>query len=413
MQWPYLIWIFNNCRSSNQTSQKNLHNQVKIAHMTNLFDPMTSSNSPALDMLEGALDSEKPSDLEESKGRVLTATSPEHESVTVTVSTVGDDPSVAGSSCLGSQSNHAQRYADPNAIQYQYRPDTNLDENHVHTSANYGNGTHIRVVQVHGDEGEHTLDRVDVPVSENNFVQSSHVAQPTVIQSPFPESPPTQVDGDSGRFAYYSHATTDQGSAGQGESIDPNTAYIVRTVPVSGLTQPSSPIPAGNVIPVTQGTGQFYVMMPQDVLQAGSQRTIAPRSHPTNTKVDSQRTPRDEKRRATHNEVERRRRDKINNWIDKLAKLLPESDQDHSKQGQVDVKSKGGVLGKTVDYIHDLRSANARMADAVKENERLLIDVELMRQQYEEATKEVAMLRTQLQQHGIEPVSTSANSQPH
>lgn len=53
------------------------------------------------------------------------------------------------------------------------------------------------------------------------------------------------------------------------------------------------------------------------------------------------------------------------------------------------------------------------MAEAVKENERLLIDVELMRQQYEEATKEVAMLRTQLQQHGIEPVSTSANSQPH
>ena len=52
-------------------------------------------------------------------------------------------------------------------------------------------------------------------------------------------------------------------------------------------------------------------------------------------KVEGQRTPRDEKRRATHNEVERRRRDKINNWIDKLAKMLPECDQDHTKQGQV------------------------------------------------------------------------------
>ena len=52
-------------------------------------------------------------------------------------------------------------------------------------------------------------------------------------------------------------------------------------------------------------------------------------------KTDGQRTPRDEKRRATHNEVERRRRDKINNWIDKLAKMLPESEQDHTKQGQV------------------------------------------------------------------------------
>jgi hypothetical protein len=52
-------------------------------------------------------------------------------------------------------------------------------------------------------------------------------------------------------------------------------------------------------------------------------------------KIDGQRTPRDEKRRATHNEVERRRRDKINNWIDKLAKMLPECEQDHTKQGQV------------------------------------------------------------------------------
>lgn len=75
-------------------------------------------------------------------------------------------------------------------------------------------------------------------------------------------------------------------------------------------------------------------------------------------------------------------------------------------------QSKGGVLGKAVDYIHDLRAGSARMADVMKENERLLIDVELLRQQYEEATKENAMLRTQLQQHGLEPVS-SATAQPH
>ena len=59
-----------------------------------------------------------------------------------------------------------------------------------------------------------------------------------------------------------------------------------------------------------------------------------------------------------------------------------------------------------------MRAASARMADVMKENERLLIDVELLRQQYEEATKENAMLRTQLQQHGLEPVST-ATGQPH
>ena len=59
-----------------------------------------------------------------------------------------------------------------------------------------------------------------------------------------------------------------------------------------------------------------------------------------------------------------------------------------------------------------MRAASARMADVMKENERLLIDVELLRQQYEEATKENAMLRTQLQQHGLEPVSTTT-AQPH
>lgn len=222
--------------------------------MTSLFDPMTSSSSPALDMLEGALDTEKSSDLQERKSRDSTHASPEPESVTVTVSTVQDDPSVAGSSCsLGSQSNHTQSYADPNAIQFQYRTDANLENNHVHTSPTYDTGPHIRVVQVHGDEGDHTVDRVDVAVSGNNFVSSSHVGQQTVIQSPFPESPPTQVDTDSGRFTYYSSGGNEQVSAAQGEAIDTNTAYIVRTVPVSGLSQPSSPIPAANVIPVTQG----------------------------------------------------------------------------------------------------------------------------------------------------------------
>lgn len=42
---------------------------------------------------------------------------------------------------------------------------------------------------------------------------------------------------------------------------------------------------------------------------------------------------RDERRRVTHNEVERRRRDKINNWISKLGKLLAECDQNVNKEG--------------------------------------------------------------------------------
>lgn len=82
--------------------------------------------------------------------------------------------------------------------------------------------------------------------------------------------------------------------------------------------------------------GQFFVMMsPQEVLQGGSQRSIAPRTHPYSPKSEAPRTTRDEKRRAQHNEVERRRRDKINNWIVQLSKIIPDCSMESTKSGQV------------------------------------------------------------------------------
>ena len=229
--------------------------------MTTLFDPMTSSSSPALDMLEGALETDKTSELRENKASGSAHASPEPESVTVTVSTV-DDPSVGASNCLGSQQNPTQSYADPNAIQFQYR----TDNGHVHNASSFDHGgPHIRVVQVHGaDDPDPSVDRVDVAVSGNNFVQASHVAQQTVIQSPFSESPPTHGgDSDSSRFAYYPQTSNEQGNSSnvQTENMDSSTAYIVRTVPVSGLSQPSSPIPATNVIPVTQGAQGTVILV--------------------------------------------------------------------------------------------------------------------------------------------------------
>jgi len=65
-------------------------------------------------------------------------------------------------------------------------------------------------------------------------------------------------------------------------------------------------------------------------------------------------TPRDDHRRKQHNEVERRRRDKINAWIMRLAKIVPECNEDHTKQGQ----SKGGILHKTYDYIQQVTKEN-------------------------------------------------------
>ncbi|CAK9303690.1 unnamed protein product [Gordionus sp. m RMFG-2023] len=75
----------------------------------------------------------------------------------------------------------------------------------------------------------------------------------------------------------------------------------------------------------------------------------------------------DEKRRSSHNEVERRRRDKINTWILKLSKIVPECGSDQTKQGQ----SKGGILAKTVEYIHDLKRINENLFTALKDCERM------------------------------------------
>uniref|UniRef100_A0A8B9XWK5 Upstream stimulatory factor 2 n=1 Tax=Bos mutus grunniens TaxID=30521 RepID=A0A8B9XWK5_BOSMU len=180
-----------------------------------------------------------------------------------------------------------------------------------------------------------------------------------------------------GRFAYF-----------PASSVGDTTAVSVQTTDQS-----------------LQAGGQFYVMMtPQDVLQTGTQRTIAPRTHPYSPKIDGTRTPRDERRRAQHNEVERRRRDKINNWIVQLSKIIPDCNADNSKTGA----SKGGILSKACDYIRELRQTNQRMQETFKEAERLQMDNELLRQQIEELKNENAVLRAQLQQHNLEMVGESA-----
>uniref|UniRef100_A0A668A1K6 Upstream stimulatory factor 2 n=1 Tax=Myripristis murdjan TaxID=586833 RepID=A0A668A1K6_9TELE len=197
-----------------------------------------------------------------------------------------------------------------------------------------------------------------------------------VIQNPFSNggSPAGEAVGGETRFAYF-----------------PATAVSDGTVSVQATTDPT----------LSQAGGQFYVMMtPPDVIQTGTPRTIAPRTQPYPTKMDGPRTPRDERRRAQHNEVERRRRDKINNWIVTLSKIIPDCNMDSTKTGA----SKGGILSKACDYIRELRQSNQRLQESLKEVERIQVDNELCRQQIEELKNENALLRAQLQQHGIEMV---------
>lgn len=72
---------------------------------------------------------------------------------------------------------------------------------------------------------------------------------------------------------------------------------------------------------------------------------------------------RDERRRLTHNEVERRRRDTINHWIEKLGSVIPVDGEPcsslmvdretlfSSTSGMVDGQSKGEILSKACEYV--------------------------------------------------------------
>lgn len=111
---------------------------------------------------------------------------------------------------------------------------------------------------------------------------------------------------------------------------------------------------------------------------------------------------RDEKRRATHNEVERRRRDKINNWIAKLAKILPDSPQDVKGNGQYDGHSKGGILAKAFEYIIELQATETRLGSCLKENKKLANAVDQLRSKNFALESENAELRELIKKHGLE-----------
>ncbi|XP_056618610.1 upstream stimulatory factor 2 isoform X2 [Triplophysa dalaica] len=156
----------------------------------------------------------------------------------------------------------------------------------------------------------------------------------------------------------------------------------------------------GTALPV-QAAGQFYVMMtPPEMLYSAPQRTIAPRTHAYTAKMDSPRTPRDERRRAQHNEVERRRRDKINNWIVTLSKIIPDCSMESTKTSA----SKGGILSKACDYIGELQEHNQRLQETLRDLDRVQIDHDLLGRQLQELKSENILLRTQLERHGIEAV---------
>ncbi|XP_077086031.1 upstream stimulatory factor 2 isoform X4 [Siphateles boraxobius] len=177
---------------------------------------------------------------------------------------------------------------------------------------------------------------------------------------------------------------------GDGDREETRCVYF----PASSVSEGTAAEPT-----ITHTTGHLYVMMtPSDALLSASQRTIAPHTHTCTVKMDSPRTPRDERRRAQHNEVERRRRDKINNWIVTLSKMIPDCGIDSAKTAA----SKGGILSKACDYISELKQHKQSLQESLRRAERVQVDNELLRQKLEELKSENGRLRAQLEHHGID-----------
>ncbi|XP_042627050.1 upstream stimulatory factor 1-like isoform X6 [Cyprinus carpio] len=186
-----------------------------------------------------------------------------------------------------------------------------------------------------------------------------------VTQAVFSQSEGLEGDGTETHYTYYPATISDAAAGTMVTGVQASDALLSQSAPA----------------------GQLYVMMsPQEVITGANQ-----------SKSDGPRTSRDEKRRAQHNEVERRRRDKINNWIVQLSKTIPDCTIDSTKTGQ----SKGGILSKACDYIQELRQSNSRLGDELNSLDRLKMDNQLLRQEMEDWKSKNQILRSQLRQHGI------------
>uniref|UniRef100_A0A1W7RBR4 Upstream stimulatory factor 1 n=1 Tax=Agkistrodon contortrix contortrix TaxID=8713 RepID=A0A1W7RBR4_AGKCO len=304
------------------------------------------------------------------KGRQQKASEAEEGTVQIQEGAVatGEDPTSVAIASIQS----AATFPDPN-IKYVFRAE------------NGGAQLMYRVIQV----AEGQLDGQ----TEGSGAISGYPATQSMTQAVIQGAFTSEDAVDSEATATETHYTYYPATA----VADTSTSAGAGTTAV--VTTQNSDALLGQATPT--GAGQFFVMMsPQEVLQSGTQRSIAPRTHPYSPKSEAPRTTRDEKRRAQHNEVERRRRDKINNWIVQLSKIIPDCSMENTKSAQ----SKGGILSKACDYIQELRQNNIRLSEELQGLEQLQVDNEVLRQQVEDLKNKNLILRAQLRQHGVEVI---------
>ncbi|XP_026067366.1 upstream transcription factor 1, like [Carassius auratus] len=224
-----------------------------------------------------------------------------------------------------------------------------------------------RVIHLADGQVEGQADGAAAVSVVTGFPTVTQAATPHVTQAVISQS--ESLEGETSETQYYYPATISDTTAST-MVTNLHTADSVLSQPTSG--------------------GQLYVMMtPQEVLATPQSKSGTPRAS------------RDDKRKAQHNEVERRRRDKINNWIVQLSKTIPDCTVDATKNGQ----SKGGILSKACDYIQELRQSNARLEEELNSVDRLRMDNQLLKQEMEEWKSKNQMIRAQLRQHGIAAAS--------
>nr|XP_008115503.1 PREDICTED: upstream stimulatory factor 2 isoform X2 [Anolis carolinensis] len=154
-------------------------------------------------------------------------------------------------------------FSDHN-IQYQFRTENN------------GGQVTYRVVQVTDSQLDGQTDATGAVsvVSTAAFTSGQQAVAQAVIQNPFSNGGSPAADTVSGeaRFAYFPASTVGDATAVSVQTTD-------QSLTQAGVNEGLSWTQNGPGIPPEHG--QFYVMMtPQDVLQTGTQRTIAPRTHP-------------------------------------------------------------------------------------------------------------------------------------
>ncbi|XP_059521095.1 LOW QUALITY PROTEIN: upstream stimulatory factor 1-like, partial [Myotis daubentonii] len=255
-----------------------------------------------------------------------------------------------------------------------------------------------QVIDVQGDQvSEGQLDGQTEGTGAISGYPATQSMTQAVIQGAFTSDDAVDTEGTAAEthYAYFPGTAVGDGAAG---TTAGSAAAVVTTQGSEALLGQAAP----------PGPGQFFVMMsPQEVLPGGSQRSIAPRTHPYSPKPsEAPRTTRDEKRRAQHNEVERRRRDKINNWIVQLSKIIPDCSMESTKSGQ----RKGGILSKACDYIQELRQSNHRLSEELQGRDQLQLDNEVLRQQVEDLKNKNLLLRAQRRHHGVEVVIKNDSS---